>query len=231
MNYFILVLLLCGTLTTCSQSPVTTAPVSKKVGGPCEGCEAIYESPVPFTSLPWIDALPDFSEAGPKLEVSGTVYQQDGKTPAPGIVLYIYHTDQQGYYSKKGNETGWGKRHGSILGWMKTNAKGRYKFYTLKPVSYPNSTIPAHIHITIKEPDKNEYYIDEFLFEDDPFITKSERSRQEGRGGSGIVQLHSGNGMLIATRNIILGKNIPDYPVRFSDNGTGLSLNLLSALR
>ena len=94
---------------------------------------------------------------------------------------------------------------------MKTDKNGFYRFYTLKPAQYPNTNIPAHIHIVIKEPDKNEYYIDEFLFEGDAFLTASERDRQEKRGGSGIISLRNSSGMLHGTRNIILGLNIAGY--------------------
>src|SRR5215203_817005 len=94
------------------------------IGGRCEGCEAIYESKVPFEALNEIDTLPIFKEDGPKLVVSGIVYKSDGKTPAPGVVIYVYQTDQTGKYRVTGNETGWGKRHGSIRGWIKTNPLG-----------------------------------------------------------------------------------------------------------
>jgi protocatechuate 3,4-dioxygenase beta subunit len=144
--------------------------------------------------------------------ISGVIYKADGKTPAPDVVLYVYHTDQTGHYTKKGNETGWGKRHGYIRGWMKTNNKGEYKFYTLKPASYPNSTIPAHIHPLVKEPDKNEYWIDEYLFEGDKFLTTEERKKQENRGGKGIIGLVEKNNILYGNRDIILGLHIPDYP-------------------
>jgi protocatechuate 3,4-dioxygenase, beta subunit len=59
------------------------------IGGPCEGCEAIFESPVPFDKLSWIDTLPDFNGPGPKIMISGIIYKADGKTPAPGVVLFI----------------------------------------------------------------------------------------------------------------------------------------------
>jgi protocatechuate 3,4-dioxygenase, beta subunit len=36
-------------------------------------------------------------------------------------------------YTVKGDETGWGKRHGYLRGWMKTNEKGGHKFFTLMP--------------------------------------------------------------------------------------------------
>jgi protocatechuate 3,4-dioxygenase beta subunit len=187
--------------------------VSRHVGGPCEGCEAIYESPIAFENLNQTDSLPDFAESGPKIRISGTVYRSDGKTPAKNVVIYVYHTDQTGHYTDRGDQKGWGKRHGYIRGWVKTDRNGFYEFYTLRPVSYPNSNIPQHIHVTVKEPDKNEYYIDEYLFEDDPFLTTSERNKQEKRGGDGIVKLIlQSNGVAHATRDILLGKNIPAYP-------------------
>lgn len=188
------------------------AKSKQKVGGDCEGCEAIFESPVALEKLSWIDTLPDFHEPGPKMVISGVVYKADGKTPAKDVVLYVYHTDQQGNYSRKGNEKGWGLRHGYIRGWMKTNERGEYKFYTLRPASYPGTKAPQHIHPVIKEPGLNEYWIDEFLFDDDPFLTAHERSQQPLRGGSGgIVKLQQKNGLLVGERNIVLGKNVPGY--------------------
>ena len=183
-----------------------------KIGGGCEGCEAIYESPIPFNKLSWIDTLPDFNEPGPKMVISGIVLKRDGKTPAKDVVLYVYHTDQKGVYPNKGSETGWAKRHGYIRGWVKTNENGEYKFYTLRPAAYPNANIPQHIHPTIKEPELDEYWIDEYLFDDDPYLTSTERSRQEKRGGSGIIKLKEQNGMWYGERNIVLGLNVPNHP-------------------
>ena len=200
-------------MTGCSQDKnKAIAKISKHVGGPCEGCEAVFESPIPFKQLKSVDTLPDFNQPGPKMEISGIVYQRDGKTPAKDVVLYVYHTDQTGHYTPGPNATGWEKRNGHIRGWLKTDKNGSYRFYTLKPGHYPNTNIPAHVHAIVKEPDKNEYYIDEYLFNGDPFLTASERSRQEKRGGDGIVLLENKAGILHAKRNIILGLNIPGYP-------------------
>jgi len=195
----------------CSQSSKSKT-ASQKVGGSCEGCEVILQSPVAFDKLSCIDTLPDFNEPGPKLELSGKIFKADGKTPAAHVVLYIYHTDQTGHYTNRNNEKSYAGRHGYIKGWIKTNEKGEYKFYTLKPAAYPGTNIPAHIHPTIKEADKNEYYIDEYLFEGDPFLTASQRSKQELRGGSGIITLEKKGNMFYGKRNITLGLNIPDYP-------------------
>ena len=211
-----LILLIAITLIStvgCSQNSSKKAAQnnSMHVGGTCEGCEAIHESPVPFDSLKELLWLPDWNDKGKRLAVNGVVYKAGG-TPAPNVVIYVYHTDQTGVYPKKGNETGWGKRHGYIRGWMKTNEKGEYKFFTLRPAAYPGREAPEHIHVTIKEPDKNEYWIDEYVFDDDPLLTEKERKHCQDRGGSGIINVKDVGNMLKAERNIYLGKNIPDYP-------------------
>lgn len=204
-------LLLLGLLTTlcCNSRSQNNKPIARP-GDPCEGCEAIYESPVPFEQLNSLCWLPDWDEKGIKLAVNGIVYKTDG-TPAPGVIIYIYHTDQSGIYPAKGDEKGWGKRHGYLRGWMKTNEKGEYKFFTLKPAPYPQGANPAHIHITIKEPEKDEYWIDEYLFDDDPFLTEAQRKNCQNRGGSGILKTKNVGNMLKAERNIFLGRNIPGY--------------------
>ena len=210
-----LILMFCISITlvslnACSQSRESRQPV----GGSCEGCKAVFESPVPFEKLSWEDTLPDYNEPGPKMIISGVVYHADGKTTAKDVVLYIYHTGQDGEYKNRNNEQGWAKRHGDIRGWMKTNEKGQYRFYTLKPASYPNSNALKHIHPVIKEPGKNEYYIDEFIFDDDPFLTPEIRKQPlENRGGNGIIKLIIENGIQQGERNIYLGKNIPNYPL------------------
>jgi len=211
-----LLLMMAATILSCaqtsSQKQVSRSSGSKHVGGSCEGCEAIYESPIPFEKLSAVDTLPDFQDPGPKLEISGIIYKADGKTPAKDVVIYIYHTDQKGVYPKKGDEAGWSKRHGYIRGWTKSDKNGAYRFYTLRPAAYPGGNIPAHIHVTLKEPDKNEYWIDDFLFDDDPLLTTGEKQKQEKRGGNGIIKLVPAKGYLQGSRNIILGKNIQGYP-------------------
>lgn len=211
LSFHSLLLNLLILLTACSDGN-TKQQSNQQVGGRCEGCEAIHESPIPFSDLSYIDTLPGFNDEGQQIEVSGIVYKRDRKTPAKDVVIYVYHTDQKGIYPTKGDETGWGKQHGYIRGWMKTNNKGEYRFYTLRPASYPDGTNPQHIHITIKEPGLNEYWIDDYYFADDPLITPDIKKPERKRGGPGLLQLQKINGIAKAKRNIILGWNIPGYP-------------------
>lgn len=180
------------------------------VGGRCEDCKAIYDSPVSLDLLPSSVNLPDYDEKGQKIQLSGVVYKADGKTPASDVVIYVYHTDQEGNYSNKNKAKDYASKHGYIRGWVKTDKEGRYSFSTLRPASYPNSRNPQHIHVIIKEPGKSEYWIDEYVFDDDPY--HKEESRGAPRGGSGIMSLKEKDGVWIANRDITLGLNVPDYP-------------------
>jgi len=201
-------------LQACSQSSNAPNKISqndRNVGGRCEGCEAVYESPVAFEQLNSTDTSEAFEKAGLKIKYSGIVFENDGRTPATGVVLYYYHTNEKGVYPTRGNEQGWAKRHGYLRGWVKTDKDGRYSFYTIRPGSYPNSRAPAHIHVIVKESGKTPYYIDDFLFAEDPFL-EGETPNARPRGGNGVVNVkHADGNISSVNRNIILGENIPDY--------------------
>ena len=183
---------------------------SRLVGGPCEGCEAVFEWG--DRQLSPVDTLPDFGEEGTRIKITGTIYQPDGKTPAEGVILYIYHANQQGLYANTLNEPGWARRHGSTRGWIRTGRDGRYAFYTLKPGIYPNHTTPAHIHPIILEPDGKYYWLGSCHFAGDPLLSDKEiHPRSPRGGGSGLLTLKMEGDLLVGTRDIILGKNVPGY--------------------
>jgi protocatechuate 3,4-dioxygenase beta subunit len=183
---------------------------AKLVGGPCEGCEAIFE--YGDRKLVPVDTLPDFGTGGQKIKVTGIIYQADGRTPAPDVILYVYHTARSGLYATKDGETGWGRRHGYNRGWMKTDQQGRYTFYTIKPGVYPDRSEPAHIHPTILETDGKYYWLDSYHFEGDTLLTEKELHPLAPRGGShGVLTLRKENDVWVGRRDFILGRNIPDY--------------------
>lgn len=106
------------------------------------------------------------------------------------------------------------KRHGHIRGWVKTDNLGNFTIYTIRPAPYPDGTMPAHIHISVKEPDiSNEYYIDDWVFDDDPILTSEQRKALPQRGGSGILKVLRKGNLQVAVDTILLGLNIPGYPV------------------
>ena len=151
-------------------------------------------------------------EKGQKFLLTGTVFKKDGKSPAPGVIVYYYQTDNNGYYSAKDEMDEKAKRHGHIRGWVKTGSDGKYSIYTIRPAPYPGTSNPSHIHIFIKEPNINEYYIDELVFDDDKLLTQGIRGNFQKRGGDGVLKPTITNNLQKAQHNIILGLNIPNYP-------------------
>ena len=185
----------------------------KIVGGMCDGCEIMYEGMPDL--LNDTDTSDGWNEAGQKLIVAGTVFQLDGKTPAPGIILYYWQTDNTGRYTPKPGMTEKASRHGHVRGWVKTDKQGKYRIYTIRPAAYPGERIPQHIHFLVKEPHiKNEYYIDDLYFDDDPFLIEAERKKLPQRGGNGIVKVEKNGITELARFNITLGLNIPGYPAK-----------------
>jgi protocatechuate 3,4-dioxygenase beta subunit len=167
----------------------------------CEGCEGVLEGPEKLTSQVTISS-PD--EHGVKMNLSGTVYLSDGKTPAENVILYFHHTNTEGIYPTRGNETGWGRRHGYLRGWIKTGADGRYLVKTIRPGTYPSRSDPAHVHLFLKEPDRKPYWVDDYVFEDDPLVNAVYRKNRRNRGGNGIISLKKTNGVWEGTRDIVL---------------------------
>lgn len=157
-------------------------------------------------SPPWSIRLAPEDEPGERMVVSGTVYGPDGRTPAAGVLVYAYHTDLTGRYTTRGGETGNGRRHGRLRGWMRTNAEGRYELRSIRPAPYPGHNDPAHVHMTVSGPGYPEYWIDSIWFADDPLVTPEMRGRLTGRGGfEPVIALRRGpGGVLQGTRDIRL---------------------------
>ncbi len=208
MKYFYFFFALTGLfLQTCQAQ--SSGGVERKVGGPCEGCEAVLE--YGGQPLPSSDTIPGFATTHPKLKIRGTIFKKDGETPAAGVIVYAYHANRQGLYEAEEQAPGWGRRHGQHRAWVKTGADGQYTFYTFRPAAYPDGSEPKHVHLTVKEPGLSEYYIDSIVFEDDPSLTQAEKKKLKNRGGSGIATPMERNGLQEVVRDIILGLNIPDY--------------------
>lgn len=184
----------------------TPVPV---VGLPCEGCEAVFVG-MP-DELSWRARIAPEDEPGEPMVVRGVAYDTDGD-PAPGVILYAYHTDASGEYPPDDRYTGWARRHGELRGWARTDEQGRYRFDTIRPASYPNQRTPAHVHMHVIEPDCCTYYISSIHFTDDPLLSAEDRARaDEGRGGPGLVEPRREDGVWVAERDIYLGRGVSGY--------------------
>jgi protocatechuate 3,4-dioxygenase, beta subunit len=208
--YFLLVVITgCGQRNSNHIQANSITSKNKLVGGGCDGCEVM------FVGMPQIinsvDTCSDFMGEEQKILIAGKVYKKNGKTPAPDVIVYYYHTDKTGHYSNRNDLAASQTVHGHLRGWVKTDNEGKYSIYTTRPAPYPGNNIPAHIHMIIKEPKLNEYYIDDLVFNDDKLLTAEKRKAFENRGGSGVLEFIIKDSIQFAAHNIILGLNIPNY--------------------
>jgi len=122
-------------------------------------------------------------EPGETLVVSGQVFAPDSRTPVPGIIVYAYNTDSQGYYGE--NKTEYPPR---LFGWMKTDDSGRFELRTIRPASYPGMQVPAHIHFTLWGNKYPLQWVDELRFEGDRYITPAMLAEDAQRGEFHLIQ-------------------------------------------
>lgn len=207
-----ILLCLVACLTGCTQALSSQeADLEPIVGGPCEGCEAVFEG-LPGELSPR-ERIAPVDEPGEPLRIEGRVLHPDG-SPAAGTIVYSYHTNAEGIYPRDERRRGRPDyRHGRLRGWVRAGDDGRYRFDTIRPGGYPGSDLPQHVHMHVIEPGRCTYYIDDIIFTDDPRLTP-EKARQygHGRGGTGIVTPRRGpEGVWLVERDILLGDGVPGY--------------------
>ena len=203
--------LLAAALAACGAAPASQDQDAERAGVradlyQCEGCEGVYERDA--AGLSSQAQIGPEDEPGESLTLRGTVYEADGRTPAPGVVIYAYQTNAEGLYANGTDETEWSRRHGNLRGWAKTGDDGTYRFDTIKPAPYPDQDMPAHVHFTILEPGRQPYWIDDIVFDGEFGVTDEYRRQMTDRGGNGIVALETGaGGKLSVRRDIILERH------------------------
>jgi protocatechuate 3,4-dioxygenase beta subunit len=122
-------------------------------------------------------------EPGQPLVVHGKVYAPDGAKPAPGVTVYAYNTDAAGYYGA--NHTEYPPR---LHGWMLTDNAGEFELHTIRPGSYPNTRIPAHVHFSFWGGGYPLQWVDELRFAGDPFVTDAMRAEAAPLGAFSPIQ-------------------------------------------
>lgn len=122
-------------------------------------------------------------EPGQPLVVLGVLYAPDGATPAPGVTVYAYNTDAEGYYG-----AGHAEYPPRLHGWMLTDNSGRFELHTIRPGHYPHARIPAHIHFSLWGGGYPPQWVDELRFADGPFITEAMRTEAAGQGTFTTIQ-------------------------------------------
>jgi protocatechuate 3,4-dioxygenase beta subunit len=151
------------------------------------------------------DTIPDYRSKVNKLKLTGIIYQSDGVTPAKDVILFIEQPNENGNFELR-NEGD--NRYVFHRSWVKTDADGRYTFYTFVPGNDRRYNQLQQIFPLIKETSKQEYQLETFLFDNDPLLTKRCRKQIAKKSDvSRILKLKEENGVLVAQKNIVLASN------------------------
>jgi len=122
-------------------------------------------------------------EPGTPMIIAGRLFARNGRSPAPGVTVFAYHTDARGIYDERTK----GPHSWRLKGWAVTNADGRFDFETIRPAPYPSRTTPAHVHVSLEGPGLQRRWAG-LMFEDDPRISADERAQSARAGRFGSVR-------------------------------------------
>ena len=146
-----------GAISWNGENFVGDSPTTTDILGP------FYRPGAPMRS----NIIPPDSK-GILLNLSGTIYKEDGKTPLNNALVEIWQCDENQHYDNTSNDF-------LCRGALNTGKNGRYDFKTVVPVQYkanPNNEAswrPAHIHMRVSVADQQDL-ITQIYFKGDKYI-------------------------------------------------------------
>ncbi|MBT8272893.1 MAG: hypothetical protein KJO77_03740 [Bacteroidia bacterium] len=146
--------------------------------------------------------IPDYESKTEKLKISGTIYESDGVTPAKDVILYIEQPDEHGDFDlRRAND----KRYVHHRGWIKTDADGKYTFYTFIPGNDRRFNQLQQLYPIVKAPSGPSYELASFLFDADPLLTKACRKKINKKDDpSRILTPTLKDGLFVVQKDIVL---------------------------
>lgn len=124
-------------------------------------------------------------EPGERMVVFGDVRASDG-SPVKDALVYLYHTSAKGWYSDKAAHISGNSgdtKHARLFAYVRTNGDGRFEVRTIRPTGYPETDLPAHIHLHIDAGERGRRG-GEIQFDDDPRLTAEWRARSKQEGAT-----------------------------------------------
>jgi protocatechuate 3,4-dioxygenase beta subunit len=153
------------------------------------------------------DTIPDFDSKVNKLKITGTIYKKDGKTPAQDVILYICQPDENGDYEMRKDSKR--KRYVHHRAWIKTDADGRYTFYTFIPGDNNYVKELKQIQRIVKVPGQSEQELNSFFFNDDPLLPDLTLECRALVVQS-MLRLEKKDGMFLANRDFKVDIKVPN---------------------
>ena len=110
-------------------------------------------------------------EPGDRFFISGRVFADDCVNPLGGVIVDVWHANDEGCYSILENCRPTSFPF-NLRGQMLTDANGGYSYESVRPGWYLNGALfrPSHIHYRVVFPDEGITLISQLYFEGDPYI-------------------------------------------------------------
>jgi protocatechuate 3,4-dioxygenase beta subunit len=147
---------------------------------------------------------------GSPLNLSGTIFKDDGTTPLENAMVEIWQCDEKEHYDNTSDDY-------LCRGALKTGKDGRYEFKTIVPVPYkanPNneeSWRPAHIHMRVSS-DRQQDLVTQVYFKGDKYIDK-DRSSSNPLAKNRILGISkNASNENVVTFDIVMSKEFPLDP-------------------
>ena len=102
----------------------------------CEPTESDFLGPMDSPGAPRRSVLAGPDEPGQRLQIRGTVFGPDRRTPVSRGLLDVWQADAAGQYHDE-------RESHRLRGQILTDARGRYQIDTIRPAGYGGR--PAHI--------------------------------------------------------------------------------------
>ena len=140
--------------------------------------------------------------SGVPLEMSGVVMDVSG-APRANARVEIWQCDAFGAYHHVGEPEGSGDPNFQGYGAVTTDAQGRYRFRTIRPVPYPGRT--PHIHFTVLENNRRRLTSQMFI-EGDPGNARDGLYRHLGADAARVtMKVEQQGAALRGALDIVLG--------------------------
>lgn len=140
---------------------------------------------------------------GDVMNLTGTIYKKEGKTPLANTLIEVWQCDQNEHYDNTSDDY-------LFRGTVRTGNDGQYAFKTIVPIPYKDGEgwRPAHIHFRISSADHQDL-ITQIYFKGDPHINE-DTAAASPRSVNRILEIkkNSSNENVVKF-DVVMGKSFP----------------------
>lgn len=145
---------------------------------------------------------------GDAMNLRGTVFKKDGKTPLSDVLIEAWQCDENAHYDNASDDY-------LLRGAVKTKRDGKYAFKTILPVPYKDGDAwrPAHIHMRISSADHQDL-ITQIYFTGDPHL-QEDAAANSPQSVNRILKINKNS----SNENVVVFDVVLDKTYQLNDEG------------